>query len=98
MALGVPVVSTAVMGTKDILDAGRGALVATEKVDDFCGKVTRLLSDRNLRQRLSAEAHGYAEEWSAERNAERLVDFYELMLKQHAARSAAGDIVADSGN
>ena len=98
MALGVPVVSTAVMGTKDILDAGRGALVATETVDDFCGKLTRLLSDRNLRQRLSVEAHGYAEEWSAERNAERLVDFYELMLKQHSARSAAGDIVADPGN
>ena len=98
MALGVPVVSTAVMGTRDILDAGRGALVAEETVEDFCGKVTRLLSDRNLQQQLSAEARGYAEEWSAVRNAERLVDFYEIVLKQHAARSAAGDIVADPGN
>jgi glycosyltransferase involved in cell wall biosynthesis len=86
------------MGTRDILDAGRGALVAEETVEDFSGKLTRLLSDRDLRQRLSAEAREYAGEWSAEYNAERLVDFYEVMLKQHSARSAAGDIVADPGN
>ena len=98
MALGVPVVSTAVMGTRDILDAGRGALVAEETVEDFSGKLTRLLSDRDLRQRLSAEAREYAGEWSAEYNAGRLVDFYELMLQQHSASSAAGNIVADHGN
>ena len=98
MALGVPVVSTAVMGTRDILDAGRGALVAEETVEDFTGKVTRLLSDRELRHRLSAEAREYATEWSAGRNAERLMEFYDAMLNRYATRSASGDIVADSGN
>jgi glycosyltransferase involved in cell wall biosynthesis len=98
MALGVPVVSTAVMGTRDILDAGRGALVAEETVEDFTGKVVRILSDRDLRYRLSAEAREYAAEWSAGRNAERLVDFYESMLNRYTTRNAAGDVVTDSGN
>ena len=76
MALGVPLVSTAVMGTRDILDAGRGALVADGTVHDFAGKVVRLLRDRGLRERLGGEARQYAGEWSAEAMARRLVEFY----------------------
>jgi glycosyltransferase involved in cell wall biosynthesis len=76
MALGVPVVSTAVMGTRDILEPGRGALVAEEDLEDFAEKLRRLLGDRALRQRLSTEARSYAQEWSAPALARRLVEFY----------------------
>ncbi|MDG4596571.1 MAG: glycosyltransferase family 4 protein [Candidatus Contendobacter sp.] len=46
MSLGVPVVSTAVMGTRDILAAKRGALIAEEDVPRFAAQVRRLLSGR----------------------------------------------------
>ena len=36
MALGLPVVSTAVMGTRDILEPGRGALVAARRRSGVC--------------------------------------------------------------
>jgi len=52
MSLSVPVVSTAVMGTRDILAAGQGALVAEENVANFAAQVRRLLDDTELRQRL----------------------------------------------
>jgi glycosyltransferase involved in cell wall biosynthesis len=84
MALGVPVVSTAVLGTKDILDAGRGALVADATVNDFSGKVIRILTDMSLRTRLAAEARDYAAEWSAESRAIKLIDFYNDAVKCHA--------------
>ena len=56
MALGLPVVSTAVMGTRDILEAGRGALVPREDETDFAARVADLLRDPALRARLSREA------------------------------------------
>jgi 1,2-diacylglycerol 3-alpha-glucosyltransferase len=76
MALGVPVVSTAVMGTRDIVGPGKGALVASEDVEDFAGKVVRLLRDPALREHLSAEAREYAGAWSAEATAARMLDAY----------------------
>ena len=76
MALGVPVVSTAVLGTRDLLSAGKGALVATEDLDDFAAQIVRLLRDPALRSRLSAEGRALAQEWSAERLAARMLEFY----------------------
>jgi glycosyltransferase involved in cell wall biosynthesis len=80
MALGVPVVSTAVMGTKDILEAQKGALVAAEDVEDFAGKVLDVLRDEGLRARLSTEGKEYVKGWTAERMAIRLIDFYQATL------------------
>ena len=86
MALGVPVVSTAVMGTRDIVGPGQGALVAEENEADFAGKVLRLLRDPALRARLAAEAWDYARSWSAPATALRLQDAY---LKLVAPRGSA---------
>lgn len=80
MALGVPVVSTAVLGTVDILQPGMGALVADENLDNFSSKVITLLRDEELRRRKSKEAIEYAHTWSAEDTTLRLVEFYEDIL------------------
>ncbi len=77
MALGVPVVSTAVMGTIDILSPNRGALVAEENVEDFSSKVARLLADRELRIAIGDEGRRYADTWSAPATARRVVDIYQ---------------------
>jgi 1,2-diacylglycerol 3-alpha-glucosyltransferase len=76
MTLGVPLVSTAVMGTRDILAAGKGALVAEGSVPDFAAKVITLLHGRDLRARLGEEARAHAGRWSAPVMAQRLADFY----------------------
>ena len=80
MALGVPVVSTAVMGTRDILDAGRGALVSPDNEEDFASQMVRLLQNGELRARLALEARDYAQEWNATTMARRLTDFYRTLL------------------
>ena len=79
MAQGTPVVSTAVMGTRDILDCERGALVAKETVEDFGDKVLRVLNDGALRETLSREARAYAQEWTASRFAAELAAVYESL-------------------
>jgi 1,2-diacylglycerol 3-alpha-glucosyltransferase len=80
MALGVPVVSTAVMGTKEVLAEGRGCLIAEEDEQDFAQKCLRLLGDPGLRADLSRAAVAYAASWAASALADRLLDFYGEVL------------------
>lgn len=77
MALGVPVVSTAVMGTIDILEPGKGALVAPEEPVLFAEIVQRLLENQFLHERLHKEALQYVQQWTAPVMAERLQSLYE---------------------
>jgi glycosyltransferase involved in cell wall biosynthesis len=87
MSLGVPVVSTAIMGTRDILLGGQGALVAEENAVDFASKVRRLLDDADLRQRLGEQGREYAHQWTAEGPAQALLAFYEEMITGRATLS-----------
>ena len=83
MAQGVPVVSISVLGTSDILDANRGALIAEERTEDFAGKVVRVLMEPGLRQLLSTEARAYAQTWSANVFAVKAATFYEKTVNNY---------------
>jgi len=76
MALGNPVISTAVMGTKDILQADAGALIAGEDEVKFACKVTRLLANDLQRKSLGEQARNYTRQWSADIMADRLLNLY----------------------
>jgi glycosyltransferase involved in cell wall biosynthesis len=77
MALGTPVVSTAVMGTKDVLDGARGALVANEDEKDFAAAVTGVLTNRAMHDSLARQAAEFAaDNWSSHATAKHMLDLY----------------------
>lgn len=76
MAVGLPVVAFARMGTIDILAPRQGCRVAAEHPAAFADAVVEILSDAALRARLGSEARNYARSWSAETMAARLADLY----------------------
>ena len=76
MALSVPVVSTAVMGTLDVVGPRRGALVPADDEAQFAAALETLLGDAELHARLSREARAYAGEWRAAAMAGRLAAMY----------------------
>ena len=80
LALGVPVVSTAVMGTADVLRDVQGAVVAPDDEAGFADAVIALLRDPARRARLAAAAPGDAAAWSARAMAEKLVELYAQVL------------------
>lgn len=82
MALGLPVVAPAILGTKSILDAGKGALVSALDESEFSSKVVNLLEDHALRARLGREARDYVREWGARRMAERMAELYAQVCKR----------------
>lgn len=90
MAAGVPIVSTAVMGTKEVLSDGQGCVIAKEYIADFSDKVWSVLTDARLRQRLGETAPGYVAKWSQERFGSRLVDFYRETLDIHRGQRKPG--------
>lgn len=81
LAQGTPVVSTAVMGTAEVLAGAEGALVVPEQAEAFIAAVERVLRDRDLRATLSARARADAARWSSRVMAQRLVALYESVLE-----------------
>ena len=80
-SLGVPVISTGVMGTRDIVGPQRGALVPEDNEPDFARSVVKLMSDPALRARLGAEGRAYAAVWNAGALAGRLADAYQEVIR-----------------
>jgi glycosyltransferase involved in cell wall biosynthesis len=80
LALGVPVVSTAVLGTKEVLRDARGAVVVREDVGEFAAAVTRVLTRPTLRAELARDARELvASRWSSLEMAKRLLRLYERL-------------------
>jgi 1,2-diacylglycerol 3-alpha-glucosyltransferase len=80
MAQGVPVVSTAELGTRDVLKEGLGVWIAQEELGDFSGKVVSMLGDAQTRKDLGMSGCDYAHEWSASRQAQQMLLFYRSVL------------------
>lgn len=80
LALGVPVVSIAALGTHDILDLGRGAVVAENDPEDFASKVSSLLEQPERRYALGLQGQEFAAQWSAAALGKRLIDVYQATL------------------
>jgi glycosyltransferase involved in cell wall biosynthesis len=93
LASGTPVVSTAVMGTKAVLEGARGAVVVREDVAEFSAAVVRVLRDPQLQASLSREGVQFvAQNWSSERMSARLLALYKDLSKAPQRRVASGGI------
>lgn len=89
MAQAVPVVSTAELGTRDVLMEGMGVWIAKEELADFSEKVVRMLGNAELRKELGEAGRDYAHGWSASRQAERMLGFYQAVLASSGLRKHA---------
>jgi glycosyltransferase involved in cell wall biosynthesis len=76
MAQGTPVVSTAELGTKFVLQPGSGALVVPESRPEFAAAVAKVLQDKSLHEDLRVRGRAYAQTWSSRVLAQRLTDIY----------------------
>ncbi len=80
MAQGTAVVSTAELGTRDVLKEGQGVCIAQDDLTDFTQKVVNLLGDEDGRRKLGNIGREYAHTWSASKQAMRLLSFYQSMI------------------
>lgn len=85
MAVGLPVVAFAHMGTIDILAPRRGCRVPAGDAAAFAESVVEVVSDAALRARLSGEARDYARSWSDEAMAQRMAALYRASVQRGGA-------------
>jgi len=88
LALGVPVVSTAVLGTKEVLRDAAGAIVVPEDVREFAAAVVGVLTQPQLRAKLAGVARTFVEKrWSSAEMARRLLELYGEVVRTKCADS-----------
>jgi len=76
MALGVPIISTAVMGTATVLRDAHSARISAEDVGAFATEVAQLLRSPAERAVLSAAGPIDAQKWSTDGLMKRVVELY----------------------
>jgi glycosyltransferase involved in cell wall biosynthesis len=89
MAAGLPVIALSVMGTADILDAGRGCVTPPDDPPRFGGALGNLLSTPASREQLAAEARAHAEAWSDVAMARRMAELYGRLRQQPKVAAGA---------
>ena len=85
MAQGAPVVSTAVMGTADVLSGMQGATIAPENETEFAKLTSELIHQPERRAALGALAITDAQAWASLRFTHRLVALYES-VQSHSSQ------------
>jgi 1,2-diacylglycerol 3-alpha-glucosyltransferase len=88
MALGVPIVSTAVMGTAMVLRDTRCALIAPEEVEAFAAQVGQVLRSPELRAVLGAAGPHDAQRWSSQALMRQVESLYASLAQDRAALAA----------
>jgi glycosyltransferase involved in cell wall biosynthesis len=88
LAQGTPVVSTAVMGTVDVLQGTRGSVVVEEDERGFAAAVVEVIADPPRRAALAVHARADALAWSSRAMAQRLVNLYSDVIESSQVRNA----------
>lgn len=89
MAAGVPVVALAEMGTRDILEPARGALIAPDSVSGFAASVAALLDDAQRCATMSAAGREDAGRWNETQMAARVAQLYRNLIDERKAAAAS---------
>lgn len=91
MACGLPVVSVASMGSKDVLVDGQGCFVAPLDVNGFAEKVCDVLVKPGIAESLSASGLEYVKSWSIQAKTHDLEKFYQAVIHHFPSRVRAAE-------
>ena len=81
MACGTPVIASEVGGLAYLVrDGETGFTIPAEEPDALCEKLTWLLNDSELHQKMSRQAAEYAQDYAWEKIAKQIVDVYEELV------------------
>lgn len=82
MACGTPVIASEVGGLAYLVrDGETGFTIPAEEPDTLCEKLTWLLNDRELHEKMSGQAAKYAQDYAWEKVAAQIVNAYSDLLK-----------------
>jgi 1,2-diacylglycerol 3-alpha-glucosyltransferase len=87
MASGLPVVGILSPGVGDTVEDGvTGFLASEEDLAVFTAKLSRMVTDRELREKMSLQAKEASKEYSIENTTQIMIDRYQKLYQDHAGR------------
>ncbi|MBS1197889.1 MAG: glycosyltransferase family 4 protein [Proteobacteria bacterium] len=86
MASGLPVMALAAMGTVDIMEPRRGAIVPPDDAQGFGSALTEYFQHPETWPAFSEQARNYAQEWSDTAMAGRLSHLYRSLIETQPER------------
>ena len=84
MASSLPVLAIAALGTRAIVEPGRGAVAAATTPDGFARQLVDLLANPQRLAELGAQGVRFAHEWGADRPAQELAGLYRMLVARRA--------------
>ena len=82
MACGTPVIASEVGGLAYLVrDGETGFTIPAEEPETLCEKLSWLLNDKALHQKMSGQAAEYAQDYAWEKIAKQIVDVYEELVE-----------------
>jgi glycosyltransferase involved in cell wall biosynthesis len=94
MAAGLPVIALAEMGTRDILEAQRGAITPRAEPEAFGVALADFLNRPSAWTHLQQEAPEYAREWSDVAMAGRLAGLYQQLAGTKISTKSLSTVTA----
>jgi len=91
LAAGLPAVAIASDAVADTLMDGGNSLLAAYNGQDFAVRWVRLLSDDDLRARLSVNARVSSQQYDIHHTAARMTALYEEVVEEYLSRLAGGE-------
>ena len=80
MAAGSPVVAVRASGIEDIVKNGEDGFLTSESEEEFSKSVLKIANDKNLREKMSANAKVNSERFSIEPWVEKVIRLYESLM------------------
>ena len=80
MAAGNPVVAVKASGIEDIVKNSEDGFLVSESEDKFAENVLKIVDDKNLREKMSAQAKINSKRFSIEPWIEKIVDLYKNLV------------------
>jgi glycosyltransferase involved in cell wall biosynthesis len=89
-ACGVPVVASDVPGLRDsVVDEKTGLLYEFGNIEQLAQKITLILRDENLRNRMRVDALEWGRSFNWEESAKKMVSFLEKVIARESLRSVS---------
>jgi len=89
MAMGKPIVASKIAGYASVLtDGAEGLLVPPKDKGSLAQSIISLLADKSLRQQMGARGRLKAQDYSWERVAQRVLEYYSKVLSEFTGRKS----------
>ncbi len=93
MASGLPVVAVEANGVKDMIENKKNGFLCSQNIYEFSKTILRLIKNPDLRKKVSENAIKTVQNYSVEKSAKKLVEFYKKVQKQEQKKKEIADFL-----